>query len=167
MTRVKHWNSLCSISAQRRLATLTRSIALISEHASPLAVVGGIDAGGQNIYVAQIASELGRLGYSVDVFTRRDSDRLPEVVDYAPNVRVVNVPAGPPRYVRKEEMLPLMDEFGDYVCDFARERSRRGDGYQLSHANFFMSGMASLRLKECLSTPFVVTFHALGRVRRL
>jgi D-inositol-3-phosphate glycosyltransferase len=163
MTRVKHWNSLCSISAQRRLATLTRSIALISEHASPLAVVGGIDAGGQNIYVAQIASELGRLGYSVDVFTRRDSDRLPEVVDYAPNVRVVNVPAGPPRYVRKEEMLPLMDEFGDYVCDFAR---RRG-GYVLSHANFFMSGLASLKLKEQLGTPFVVTFHALGRVRRL
>src|SRR3954466_4444482 len=163
MTRVKHWNSLCSISAQRRLATLTRSIALISEHASPLAVVGGIDAGGQNIYVAQIASELGRLGYSVDVFTRRDSDRLPEVVDYAPNVRVVNVPAGPPRYVRKEEMLPLMGEFGDYVCDFAR---RRG-GYVLSHANFFMSGLASLKLKERLGTPFVITFHALGRVRRL
>src|SRR3954462_3801 len=81
--------------------------------------------------------------------------------------RVVHAPAAPPQYVRKEEMLPLMDEFCDFVCDFARERSRRGDGYRLSHANFFMSGMASLRLKECLSPPFVVTFHALGRVRRL
>src|SRR3954471_3980448 len=167
MTRVKHWNSLCSISAQRRLATLTRSIALISEHASPLAAVGGIDAGGQNIYVAQIARQLARLGYQVDVFTRRDSARLPEIVEYAPGVRVVNVPAGPAQYVRKEEMLPLMSEFSDFVCDFARERSRRGDGYRLSHANFFMSGLASMRLKECLGTPFVVTFHALGRVRRL
>src|SRR3954465_11192078 len=160
MTRVKHWNSLCSISAQRRLATLTRSIALISEHASPLAAVGGIDAGGQNIYVAQIASELGRLSYSVAVFARRDSDRLPEVVDYAPNVRVVNVPAGPPQYVRKEAMLPLMDEFSDSVAKVA---GRRG-GYLLSHANFFMSGLVSLRLKERLGTPFVMTFHALGRV---
>jgi glycosyltransferase involved in cell wall biosynthesis len=60
-------------------------------------------------------------------------------------------------------MLPLMDEFCDYVCDFAR---RKG-GYLLSHANFFMSGLASLKLKECLSVPYVVTFHALGRVRRL
>jgi len=60
---------------------LIRNIALISEHASPLAALGGIDAGGQNIYVAQIARELGRLGYNVDVFTRRDSDRLPEVID--------------------------------------------------------------------------------------
>ena len=141
---------------------MIRSIALISEHASPLAAVGGIDAGGQNIYVAQIARELGRLGYNVDVFTRRDSERLPEIVDYAPNVRVVNVPAGPAKYVRKEDMLPLMDEFSDYVCDFARQRG----GYLLSHANFFMSGIASLALKQRLGTPFIVTFHALGRVRR-
>jgi glycosyltransferase involved in cell wall biosynthesis len=142
---------------------LNRSIALISEHASPLAAVGGIDAGGQNIYVAQIARELGRLGYNVDVFTRRDSERLPEVVDYAPGVRVVNVPAGPASYVRKEDMLPLMDAFADYVCDFAR----RNGGYLLSHANFFMSAIASRKLKERCGTPFVVTFHALGRVRRL
>src|SRR3954466_12227512 len=148
--------------AATEVFTLIRSIALISEHASPLAAVGGIDAGGQNIYVAQVARELGRLGYDVDVFTRRDSERLPQVVDYAPGVRVINVPAGPASYVRKEEMLPLMDEFCDYVCDFAR---RKG-GYLLSHANFFMSGLASLKLKECLSVPYVVTFHALGRVRR-
>src|SRR3982750_707535 len=148
---------------QRGGKQLNRSIALISEHASPLAAVGGIDAGGQNIYVAQIARELGRLGYDVDVFTRRDSERLPHIVDYAPGVRVINVPAGPASYVRKEELLPLMGEFCDNVCDFAR---RKG-GYVLSHANFFMSGLASLKLKECLSVPYVVTFHALGRVRRL
>jgi len=65
--------------------------------------------------------------------------------------------------VRKEEMLPFMDGFCDYVCEFARSKG----GYLLSHANFFMSGLVSLRLKECLRIPYVVTFHALGRVRRL
>jgi glycosyltransferase involved in cell wall biosynthesis len=77
-------------------------------------------------------------------------------------VRIVNVPAGPPCYVRKEDMLPLMEEFSDYVCEFAR----RDGGYLLSHANFFMSALVSARLKERRGTPFVVTFHALGRVRR-
>jgi glycosyltransferase involved in cell wall biosynthesis len=142
---------------------LPKKIALISEHASPLAAVGGIDSGGQNVYVAQVARALGRLGYSVDVFTRRDSSEPAEVVPFAPGVRVVNVPAGPASYVRKEEMLPLMDEFADYVCDFA---AREG-GYRISHANFFMSGLVSMALKERLGTPYVVTFHALGRVRRL
>ncbi|MCW2744053.1 MAG: hypothetical protein JWM48_603, partial [Mycobacterium sp.] len=28
------------------------NIAMISEHASPLAVLGGVDAGGQNVHVA-------------------------------------------------------------------------------------------------------------------
>jgi glycosyltransferase involved in cell wall biosynthesis len=144
-----------------------QSIALISEHASPLAALGGIDAGGQNIYVAQVARQLARLGYPVDVFTRRDSPRLAEIVEYAPGVRVVHVPAGPPQYVRKEDMLPLMDEFCDFVCDFARRKDCRGEGYRVSHANFFMSGLASRALKKCLGIPFVVTFHALGRVRRL
>lgn len=142
---------------------MLKNIALISEHASPLAAVGGIDSGGQNVYVAQVARALGRLGYSVDVFTRRDSAELPEVVAYAPGVRVINVPAGPASFVRKEELLPLMDEFCEYVSGFAEKNG----GYRLSHANFFMSGLASMRLKERFGTPYVVTFHALGRVRKL
>jgi glycosyltransferase involved in cell wall biosynthesis len=138
-------------------------VALISEHASPLAAAGGIDAGGQNVYVAQVARHLARLGYRVDVFTRRDGEKLPEVLHWAPGVRVVHVPAGPARYVRKEELLPYMAGFARWVCDFAR----REGGYSVAHANFFMSGIAALELKRCLGTPVLVTFHALGRVRRL
>jgi hypothetical protein len=33
---------------------LAKTIALISDHASPLAAVGGIDSGGQNVSVAQV-----------------------------------------------------------------------------------------------------------------
>ncbi len=141
---------------------MIRSIALISEHASPLAAAGGVDSGGQNIYVAQVASHLARLGYAVDVFTRRDAN-LPEVVQWQPRVRVVHVPAGPAQYVRKEELLPWMDDFCRYVIGFARARG----GYLVSHANFFMSALAAMELKRALGIPFVVTFHALGRVRRL
>jgi len=53
------------------------NIALISEHASPLAMAGGIDAGGQNIYVANVARQLTRLGHTVDVFTRREAASAP------------------------------------------------------------------------------------------
>jgi D-inositol-3-phosphate glycosyltransferase len=141
---------------------LTRKIALISEHASPLASAGGVDSGGQNVYVAQVACHLARLGYSVDVFTRRDAENLPEVLEWQPRVRVVHVPAGPATYVRKEDLLPLMDEFGRYVCEFARANG----GYLVTHANFFMSALAAMELKRGLGIPFVVTFHALGRVRR-
>lgn len=71
-------------------------IALISEHASPLGVIGGVDAGGQNIYVANVAKQLAERGLDVDVYTRCDNPHLPEVVPIGTRMRVIHVPAGPP-----------------------------------------------------------------------
>jgi glycosyltransferase involved in cell wall biosynthesis len=141
-----------------------RKIALISEHASPLAQVGSTDSGGQNVYIAQLARQLARLGYLVDVFTRRDSESQEQVVDWSPGVRVVHVPAGPAHFIPKEAMLPHMEQFGRFVIRFAR---RQRLSYDLVHANFFMSGMVAQQIKRKLGIPFVMTFHALGRVRRL
>ena len=56
---------------------MTKRIALISEHASPLGFFGGTDSGGQNVYVGQVAKHLAAIGYWVDVFTRRDRPDLP------------------------------------------------------------------------------------------
>jgi glycosyltransferase involved in cell wall biosynthesis len=141
-----------------------RKIALISEHASPLAQIGSTDSGGQNVYVAQLARHLARLGYLVDIFTRRDSETQEQVVDWYPGIRVVNVPAGPAHYIPKEQMLPFMEQFGRFMIRFAR---RQKLPYDLVHANFFMSGMVARQVRDAIGIPFVMTFHALGRVRRL
>lgn len=143
---------------------MSLKIALISEHASPLAVVGGIDSGGQNVYVANVAKNLAAIGYEVDVFTRRDGEDLAEIAGWENGVRVIHVPAGPPRFIRKEELLIWMDEFSDYMYRFLRVQRRP---YDLIHANFWMSGLVAAELKRRLDIPFVITFHALGRVRRL
>ncbi len=143
-------------------ATLGR-IALVSEHASPLASLGGVDSGGQNVYVGQVARHLAMRGWQVDVLTRRDDERLPEVVPILGGARVVHVAAGPPERLPKERLLPFMPAFADGVLDFCR---REGRGYDLLHANFFMSGLVSAEVKRAFGTPFVITFHALGRVRR-
>ncbi len=138
-------------------------IALVSEHASPLAVAGGVDSGGQNIYVANVARQLRRAGHQVDVFTRRDRALLPAVTDMD-GVRVVHVPAGPPMQMPKEALLPYMCEFADFLLGFCRGERRP---YDVIHANFFMSGLAALKAKAVLDIPLVMTFHALGKVRRL
>jgi len=141
---------------------VNRRIALVSEHASPLGALGGVDGGGQNVYVGQVARYLATRGWEVDIFTRRDAEALPEIVEWAPGVRVLHVPAGPPRFVPKEELLPFMEDFTAYVSDAARARR-----YDLLHANFWMSGLVAADVKRALGIPFVVTFHALGRVRRM
>ena len=142
---------------------MTKSVALISEHASPLALLGGVDAGGQNVYVDRLARLLPEYGYSVDVYTRRDDPKLPAIAELAEDVRVVHVPAGPATTVRKEELLPYMRDFTEFVRRHCRGGRRSG----LIHANFFMSALVAADVKRALGLPFVVTFHALGRVRRL
>src|SRR5437867_1200058 len=159
------WNSLLALSNNVRRLAVPANVAMISEHASPLAAIGGVDAGGQNIYVAHTARQLAQLGYAVDIFTRRDAEHLPPIVDWLPGIRVFNVAAGPARFVRKESLLPYMAEFARGVVDEARAARDCGTPYALCHAHFFMSGLVARQLKRALGIPYVVTFHALGRVR--
>jgi D-inositol-3-phosphate glycosyltransferase len=143
---------------------LTRHVAFISEHASPLANLGGVDTGGQNVYVAQLAQFLANENYQIDIFTRREDALQPEVVEWLPNIRVIHVSAGPVAIVPKEELLPYMKDFKNFMLDFISEQHL---DYQLIHANFFMSGMVAAGLKAVLGIPFTITFHALGHVRQL
>src|SRR5262245_41969772 len=138
-----------------------RRICFISDHASPLATLGGVDAGGQNVYVAQVARRLGAMGHRVDVFTRRDGPAQPEVVEFAPGVRVIHVDAGPPEPVPKERLMPFMVRFAGRMRRWVRQ-----ERYDLAHAHFFMSGMVAMQLRRELGLPFLITFHALGKVRR-
>jgi glycosyltransferase involved in cell wall biosynthesis len=140
-----------------------RKIALISDHASPLALLGGVDSGGQNVYVANVARQLARRGCHVDVFTRRDNPCQPPINAWRPNIRVIHVPAGPAAFVPKEELLPCMNEFAAYLVNFCRMQRTP---YDVIHANFFMSGLVGLEAARALGVPLVVTFHALGEVRR-
>ena len=137
-------------------------IALISEHASPLAAAGGVDSGGQNVYVDQVARSLAEAGHSVDVLTRRDDPGLPAVVELQPHARVLHVDAGPARFVPKEELLQHMPAF----ADAARRIVARSAPYDLMHSHFFMSGWVGLALRQHFSLPLVTSFHALGLVRR-
>lgn len=151
---------------------MIKRIALISEHASPLGIFGGADSGGQNVYVGQVARHLAAIGYEVDVFTRRDQTDLDEIVEWHNGVRIIHVPAGPPTALCKEDLLPYMGEFTNFMLAFidrehgldGQHRSRRV--YDLIHANFWMSAFVAAEIKRQRQIPFVVTFHALGRVRR-
>src|SRR5438270_5727694 len=86
-------------------------IDIVSEHASPLAPLGGADAGGQNVHVAALATALARRGHEVTVYTRRDSRELPDAVPLADGVTVEHVPAGPPRPLPKDDLFGHMPGF--------------------------------------------------------
>ncbi|RZU74682.1 glycosyltransferase involved in cell wall biosynthesis [Micromonospora kangleipakensis] len=138
-------------------------VAMISEHASPLAVLGGEDAGGQNTHVAELSAALVAAGHDVRVYTRRDAVDLPVTVRAPDGFDVVHVPAGPAEPVAKDELLPYMAEFGGWLA----ERWRTGDWQpEVIHAHFWMSGLAALAAGRRTGVPVVQTYHALGTVKR-
>lgn len=143
---------------------MRKQIAFISEHASPLALLGGVDSGGQNVYVAETARQLSRMGFDIDIFTRWDNPALSRVVKWLPGIRVIHVKAGAVKYLPKEDLLGHMPAFRDEMIDFMLKEDRQ---YSLVHAHFFMSALVAADIKRILKIPFVVTFHALGMIRRL
>lgn len=137
-------------------------IAMISEHASPLAVLGGADAGGQNVYVGALAAALAARGHHVDVYTRRDAPDLPVTAELCAGVTVVHVPAGPAKPIPKDELPAHMPAFSRWLLR-AWSGDRRPD---IAHAHFWMSGTATVPAAKGLAIPMVQTFHALGSVKR-
>ncbi|MBX6751007.1 MAG: glycosyltransferase [Micromonosporaceae bacterium] len=137
-------------------------VALISEHASPLAAIAGVDAGGQNVHVAELAAALHRQGHAVTVYTRRDAPDLPETVATPRGFTVVHVPAGPARHIPKDELLPFMRPFGLWLA----ARWAATGAPDIVHAHFWMSGVAAEVATSEVPAPVVQTFHALGSVKR-
>ncbi len=136
-------------------------IAMVSEHASPLAAVGGVDAGGQNVHVEALSRAVARAGHQVTVYTRRDSRTLPDRVPIADGVVVEHLPAGAPEPIGKDHLLP-------HVGDLAGQLAYRlaEEPPDLVHSHFWMSGLAALLATRDTEVPVVHTFHALGVTKR-
>ena len=136
-------------------------IALVSVHGCPLARLGEKDTGGMNVYLLQLAKELGSLGITADVFTRFHDPNDPEIVDLGPGSRVIHIKAGP-WYESKEGIYSLLPEFVENMISFQRER---GLAYDLYHSHYWLSGEVVSRLNQHVRLPHVASFHTLGEAK--
>ena len=136
-------------------------IAMVSEHASPLADPGGHDSGGQNVHVRELSRALAAAGHEVTVLTRRDDPEQPDVVALYPGVTVRHVAAGPARPIPKDDVVGHLPELASGL-----EQSWLAEPPDVVHAHFWMSGLAAATALRDLDIPLVQTFHALGCVKR-
>lgn len=129
------------------------------------------DTGGQVLYVLELAKALGRRPEvaQVDLLTRLVQDpALP--ADYAqpeealgPHARIIRLPFGPRRYVRKELLWDHLDQLVDRFLVYARELPRLPD---VLHSHYGDAGLVAQRLSALLGIPFLHTGHSLGRCKR-
>jgi D-inositol-3-phosphate glycosyltransferase len=139
-------------------------IAMLSYHTCPLAILGGKDTGGMNVYVRDLTRELGCMGIHVDVFTRSQDEHVPHVLhDLGYGNRVVHVPAGPEVPLAKRELTNYLPQFVEGIKAFAAEK---GIHYDIIHSHYWMSGLAAESLSDAWGgTPIVHMFHTLGEMK--
>ena len=132
---------------------------IISLHTSPLTQAGSGDSGGMNVYIREFVSSLTQAGVACDVFVRRWTDELDEIVEVEPGFRVIHVPAGPV-HLTKEELPGIVDEFTDWMRAWVDDNP-----VDILHANYWLSGVVGHLLKHERQLPLVTTFHTLARVK--
>ncbi len=129
------------------------------------------DTGGQTGYVLELARALGRHPriVHVDLVTRlieddsvsRDYARPFE--DLGGRARIVRLPFGPRRYLRKEVLWPHLGQLVDACCDYLRGQATLPD---LIHSHYADAGWAGKELSQLLGIPLLHTGHSLGRCKK-
>jgi D-inositol-3-phosphate glycosyltransferase len=135
---------------------------MLSVHSSPLANLGGKEAGGMNVYIRELARELGRRGILVDIFTRIQDPSAPTVVALDRGVRVINLRAGPSAPYDKNWLLTYLPEFVSRVRCFADGEDLT---YDMIHSHYWLSGEAGVALRRVWHVPLVHMFHTLGALK--
>ncbi len=138
-------------------------VAMLSLHTSPLATLGRTrDAGGMNVYIRELARELGRGGIYVDIYTRRSDPDAPFIYKLTDHVRVISIPAGPEAPLPPNELYP-------YVCEFTRRIAHltesEGHGYDLIHSHYWLSAVSGMQLARAWDAPHVTMFHTVERLK--
>jgi D-inositol-3-phosphate glycosyltransferase len=137
---------------------------MLSYHTCPIAILGGKDTGGMNVYVRELVRHLGPLGVHVDVYTRSQDEHAPHVLhDLGYGNRVVHVRSGPEVPLPKQELAEYLPEFVNGIQEFT---STKGLNYDLIHSHYWMSGIAAKELKKDWNIPIIHMYHTLGVMKQ-
>ncbi len=127
------------------------------------------DTGGQTRYVIDLVKELAsRDNISVDLFTRKIQDKRVSK-DYGRDkeplgeaCRIIRLPCGGKKYIRKERLWPYLDEYVDAMIEFFRQEDRVPD---IIHGHYADGGYIACEISDYFNTPLVFTGHSLGRIK--
>lgn len=135
-------------------------VAMISVHTCPLAVLGGKESGGMNVYVRELTRELGRQGIGVDVFTRSQDEHQSHIKhDLDNGNRVFHIPAGPESPIPKPDLYECLPEFTNGV---RLASALLDEQYDLVHSHYWLSGVVANELRKWWDVPIVHMAHTLG-----
>ena len=121
-------------------------------------------------YVLELARDMAMRSNvrEVELLTRQiidprvdeDYSQLEEPI--SENAKIVRIPFGPKRYIRKESLWPYIEMFIDQTLS----HFKRTGLPDIIHGHYADAGLAGAQLARLLHIPYVFTGHSLGRVKR-
>ena len=129
------------------------------------------DTGGQVRYVLELARALGECDgvEQVDLFTRLLHDKRvapaysQPVEPLGPRSRIVRLPCGGGKYIRKERLWPYLEEYIDQMVAFTR---REGRIPTVVHGHYADAGYVARQVASAFGAPCVFSGHSLGRAKK-
>ncbi len=142
----------------------THRIMMISTHGyvAANAEFGKPDTGGQVVFVLELGKSLGRLGYQVDIYTRRFENQPPEE-KVAERVRIIRIPCGGKDFIPKEHICEAIPEWALNAENFIHKHHLR---YEFINSHYWDAGLAGQTLANKLGLPHIHTPHSLGAWKR-
>lgn len=133
------------------------TIALISVHSDP-----ACETGRQNIYVRQLGEALSRIGWQVDMFTRKTALDLENIVQHNSRCRTIRLKAGAEQFVHRQKLIGFLPDFLAQLRQFQKDN---GLQYRIIHTNYWLSAWVGMELKKSQPLKHIHTYHSLGAVK--
>lgn len=129
------------------------------------------DTGGQIKYVIEEGLELSRQPgvERVDLFTRRihdptvSEDYGAPIENVTDKFRIIRIPCGGRKYMRKEMLWKHLDEYIDKSIKFTKREGRLPD---IVHGHYADAGYVAMWMSRLFGVPFIFTGHSLGRSKK-
>ncbi|MGL6343213.1 MAG: glycosyltransferase, partial [Waterburya sp.] len=131
-------------------------------HGDPAIDIGKEEAGRENVYVREVGEALARLGWEVDMFTRRTSPEQAKIVEHNANCRTIRLNAGFPKFIKRQEMFQYLP---DFVAAFLKFQAQQKIIYPIIHTNSWLSAWVGMELKKYEQFQHFHTYHSLGAVK--
>ena len=133
------------------------TVALISVHNDPAK-----ETNNQNMYVRSFGEALSRLGWQVDMFTRKTDLGQEDIIQHNPRCRTIRLKAGAKIFLPEQDLINCLPIFLQRLLQFQRENNVR---YKLIHTNHWLSAWVGMKLKQVQPLKHIHTFHTLGAVK--
>ena len=137
-------------------------LAMFSVHSCPVGELGTKDTGGMNVYIRELACELGKRGHRIDIFTRLHDPNDSQIIVLGENVRLIHLRAGYNGYMSKLAIYPYLPDFTSTLENFRKKESLH---YDLVHSHYWLSGQIGRWAQDSWNVPHILMFHTLGAVK--